>query len=260
MSSSDQSSMQRFSDKVVIVTGASSGIGLATARRFSQEGAKVVVAARHDLQAVVDELGADRTLAVVTDVSKDQDVRQLIDQTIARFGQIDVLVNNAGTAKSGDPASISDEDWQTVLQTNVSGVFYVCRAAISHLEKTQGCIINTSSVSGLGGDWNMSPYNASKGAVSNYTRALAMDLGSRGIRVNAVCPSLTRTEMSTGVQNRPELLKQFLQRIPLGRMAEPEEVAAVIAFLASDDARFVTGALIPVDGGVSASNGQPSLA
>ena len=245
---------------IAVVTGASRGIGRAIAQSMIEANYFVVASATSDsgVAAIKEYLGENGT-AFVLNLSDKDSCAEFV-KNVSELGAVSVLVNNAGTAKSGDPASISDEDWQTVLQTNVSGVFYACRAAISHLEKTQGCIINTSSVSGLGGDWNMSPYNASKGAVSNYTRALAMDLGSRGIRVNAVCPSLTRTEMSTGVQNRPELLKQFLQRIPLGRMAEPEEVAAVIAFLASDDARFVTGALIPVDGGVSASNGQPSLA
>ncbi len=144
-----------------------------------------------------------------------------------------------------------------MIATDVDGVFFGCRAAIPHLEKTKGAIINTASVSGTGGDWGMSPYNAAKGAVVNLTRALALDLGKKGIRVNAVCPSFTRTGMTENMLKDERLVAKFKERIPLGRICEPEEVAAVIAFPASSDASFVTGAMIAVDGGVSASNGQP---
>jgi len=150
-----------------------------------------------------------------------------------------------------------------VIDINVKGVMYLCRAAIPHLAKSGapggGAIVNTSSVSGTGGDWTMPIYNASKGAVTNLTRGLALQLGEQGIRVNAVCPSMTRTEMSAGIRDDEQLYEAFLRRIPLGRAGEPEDVAAVVAFLASEDARFVTGANLPVDGGVSASNGQPNF-
>lgn len=182
----------------------------------------------------------------------------MIATTIAHFGRLDVLVNNAGIIASGDPDNISDEDWRKVMATDLDGVFYGSRAAIPHLEKTEGSIINTASVSGAGGDWNMLPYNTAKGGVVNFTRALALDLGRRGIRVNSVCPSLIRTGMTEDTFADPEAVAKFTDRIPLGRPCEPEEVAAVIAFLAGSDASFVTGADIVVDGGVSASNGQPA--
>jgi meso-butanediol dehydrogenase / (S,S)-butanediol dehydrogenase / diacetyl reductase len=150
-----------------------------------------------------------------------------------------------------------------VIDINVKGVLYLCRAAIPHLAKSDapggGSIVNTSSVSGTGGDWTMPIYNASKGAVTNLTRGLALQLGNQGIRVNAVCPSMTKTEMSEGIRDNDELFDAFLRRIPLGRAGEPEDVAAVVAFLASEDARHVTGVNLPVDGGVSASNGQPNF-
>ena len=187
------------------------------------------------------------------------EINALIEATIAKFGQLDVLVNNAGVFEGGDPATISDETWHKVISVDVDSVFFGCRAAIPHLEKTKGSIVNVASVSGIGGDWQASPYNAAKGAVVNLTRALALDLGPKGIRVNAVCPSLTRTGMTDGMMENTQLIKKFMERIALGRICEPEEVAAVIVFLASGDASFVTGAMIAVDGGVSASNGQPNF-
>ena len=196
-------------------------------------------------------------LAITADVTDAQQVNHMVARTVDHFGRLDVLVNNAGVYSGRDPATISDEDWRKVIATDLDGVFYGCRAAVPHLEKTKGLIVNTASVSGTGGDWNTLPYNAAKGGVVNFTRSLAMDLGKRGIRVNAVCPSLTRTGMTKDTFGDAEALAKFNERIPLGRPCEPEEVAAVIAFLASADASFITGANIPVDGGVSASNGQP---
>ena len=143
------------------------------------------------------------------------------------------------------------------MATNLDGVFFAVRASLPHLIATKGNIVSVASVSGLGGDWGAVAYNASKGGVVNMTRALAMDNGRHGVRVNSVCPSLTITEMTAGMTDNAELMAKFAERIPLGRAAEADEVASVIAFLASDDARFVTGVNLPVDGGVGASNGQP---
>ncbi len=257
--------MQRFTDRTVIVTGSSSGIGEAIARRFASEGANIVLnsRSREDLEKVAADLDDARTLIVDGDVSSADFAKEIVAKTVERFGGLDCLVNNAGTAAAGPLAEASDGDIDTVIDINVKGTLYLCRAAIPHLARSDapggGSIVNTSSVSGTGGDWTMPIYNASKGAVTNLTRALALQLGGQGIRVNAVCPSLTRTEMSDGIREKPALMDAFLQRIPLGRPGEPEDVAAVVAFLASEDARFVTGANLPVDGGVSASNGQPNF-
>ncbi|MGY3360836.1 meso-butanediol dehydrogenase/(S,S)-butanediol dehydrogenase/diacetyl reductase [Bradyrhizobium sp. GM0.4] len=249
----------RFHGKVVIVTGAASGIGEATARRFVAEGAKVALADRNKgpLEKVANSLPADQVMVEVADVSDSSAVDGMVAAVLDRFGRLDVIVNNAGVHEGGEPASITDDKWRKVMSTDLDGVFYGCRAALPHLEKTKGSIVNTASVSGTGGDWAMSPYNAAKGAIVNLTRALALDLGKKGIRVNAVCPSLTRTGMTEEMMDDKELLAKFAERIPLGRVCEPEEVAAVIAFLASEDASFMTGANVAVDGGVSASNGQP---
>lgn len=257
--------MNRFQSTTVIVTGSSSGIGAATARRFAREGANVVLnsRSRQDLEQVAADLDEARTLIVDGDVSEKAFASQIVQKTLDRFGGLDVLVNNAGVAAAGMLTEAEDGDIESVIDINVKGTLYLCRAAIPALAESQaaggGAIINTSSVSGTGGDWTMPIYNAAKGAITNLTRALALQLGASGIRVNAVCPSLTRTEMSGAIRDDERLLDAFVRRIPLGRPGEPEDVADVIAFLASEDARFVTGANLPVDGGVSASNGQPNF-
>jgi len=251
----------RFAGSTVIVTGAASGIGRAAAVRFSSEGASVVLADRDPdaLAEVAATMPAARTLSHRVDVSDPVQVDELMAATISRFGRLDVMVNNAGVATGGPITSTSPAEWDRVMAVNASGVFLGCRAALPHLIETRGCIVNTASVSGLGGDWGMAVYDASKGAVVALTRALALDHGRDGVRVNSVCPTVTLTNMTGSMMDDAERVAKLEERIPLGRPAEPEDIAGVIAFLASDDARFVTGVNLPVDGGVSASNGQPNM-
>ncbi len=253
--------MADFTGKVVIVTGAGAGIGAATSRRFARDGACVVLCGRgkDKLDQVAASIDSEMLLVQPVDVSSMADMEQLAQAATGRFGRIDVLVNNAGFGVAGGFLDQAVEDWQKVMRINVDGVFFASRSILPHLIRTRGNIVNVSSVSGLGGDWGMSALNASKGAVTNLTRSLALEFGSRGVRVNAVNPSLTLTEATSALREDQALMAKFIERIPLGRGAEPEEVADVIAFLASEDARFVTGVNLPVDGGVHASNGHPRL-
>ncbi|MHA6333034.1 meso-2,3-butanediol dehydrogenase [Qipengyuania sp. CAU 1752] len=254
--------MQRFSGKTVIVTGSSGGIGEGIARAFAAEGANVVLNSRNqaDCEKVAADFDAERTLVVAGDVSSSKFVGELIASTVERFGGLDTLICNAGVAYSGPLEKTPDEQIDRVIDINVKGVIYLCREAIGELAKTKGSITIISSVSGLGGDWDLPVYNASKGAVSNLTRSLALQLGRKGIRVNAINPSITRSDMTDAITSNEALVKAALKRLPLGRVAEPEDIAGPTLFLSSDEARFVTGVNLPVDGGVSASNGQPNFA
>ena len=251
--------MQRFKDKIALITGAGSGMGAATAKRFVDEGATVVLVGRTQdkLDDVAKDLPSEQVHVRPADVADADAVNQLVEEVVATCGRLDILVNNAGVATQSRITDTDDDTWRKIMSINVDGVFHCCRAALPHLIESRGNIVNTSSVSGLGGDWAMSVYNASKGAVSNFTRALALDHGGDGVRVNAVCPSLTRTDMASGVFEKDDLLDKFAERMPLGAGAAPEDIASAIAFLASDDARFITGVNLPVDGGLMASNGQP---
>ncbi len=251
--------MQRFAGKVVIVTGAGSGIGKATAERFLNEGAKVALVGRTKakLEVVAGAYPVDRVLVLEADVSNEGDIESAVEQTFSKFGRLDTLVNNAGVVEQGDVASLSTDQWRKVMATDLDGVFFASRAAMQHLKSSGGSIVNVSSVSGTGGDWGMAAYNTAKGGVTNLTRSMAMDHGKDGVRVNAVCPSFTKTGMTGEMAEDETVVAKFNKRFALEGPGKPEDVAAVIAFLASDDARFVTGVNLPVDGGMSASNGQP---
>ncbi|WP_132277660.1 SDR family oxidoreductase [Neorhizobium sp. JUb45] len=251
--------MQRFENQVVIVTGAGSGIGKATALRFLDEGARVVFVGREKskLDKAASGFQQDRVLIVEADVSIESDAEKIVKETTDRFGRLDTLVNNAGVHAQGKVDELSTDAWRKVMATDLDGVFFMSRAALPHLKYVGGSIVNTASVSGTGGDWSMAAYNAAKGGVVNLTRAMAMDHGKEGVRVNAVCPSLSRTEMTEDMMSDEKLLEKFNERFALRGPGQPEHVDSVIAFLASEDACFVTGVNLPVDGGVSASNGQP---
>lgn len=249
----------RFENKTVAITGAGSGIGAATARAFSEAGANVALLDidETELKELADELPSDRTMTREVDVTDEAAVEAAVASAVERFGGLDVMFNNAGILIKGPATETSAEDWKQLMDVNVNGVFYGAKAAMPHLAKTKGCIVNTASVSGLGADRQMACYNAAKGAVVNFTRALAVDHGRDGVRVNSVCPTFIKTAMTEDMREDDDLVDSFLDRIPLGRLGEPEDIANAVLLLASDEAGFITGVNLPVDGGVTAGNGQP---
>jgi meso-butanediol dehydrogenase/(S,S)-butanediol dehydrogenase/diacetyl reductase len=251
----------RFDGKVALVTGGASGIGSASARRFAREGAQVMIGDQNEQlgEAVASEIG-DAAAFQPVDVSEISQVEALVAATLERFGRLDILFNNAGIGGFGKTPDLDPEQWHRIIAVDLHSIFYGCRAAIPPMrESGGGAIVNTASISGLGADYGFAAYNAAKGAVVNYTRTLAIDHGGEGIRVNAVCPGPIRTPLAQVLVENERVAAEYAKSIPMGRIGEPEEVADVVAFLASDDARYVNGACIPVDGGLTAHTGQPNF-
>lgn len=251
----------RFAGKVAVVTGCGSGIGEAAVRRLSAEGASVVLVGHHldKLKAVADSLPAERTACHEADVSKIDQVEGVVKFAIEKFGRLDILVNNAGVSAPGTVLEGSEADWRLISAVNIDGPLFLSRAALPYLIKTRGAIVNTASVSGLAGDWNTAYYNVSKGAVVNLTRTLALDHGADGVRTNSVCPSVVETPMTAERREDKDFVERMVARVPMKRLAKPDDIAAAILFLASDDAAFINGVNLPVDGGTTASTGQAAF-
>ena len=256
----------RFEGRGVVVTAAGAGIGAATAQRFASEGATVAVSdlSLRRAESVVEGIRTQggEGFAVRVDVSQPAAVEALLRDAADRWGRIDVLVNNAGWAIPGALHEQSVETWRQTLDVTLGGTFYGLKFAIPILrEQGGGAIVNTASVCGLAGDYNMSAYNAAKAGVVNLTRAAALENAAHGIRVNCVCPGTVDTRLAELMAKGHEdaFLAPYRGAHPLGRVARPEEIAAVIAFLASDDASFVTGAAVVADGGLTAHGGLPDI-
>jgi 3-oxoacyl-[acyl-carrier protein] reductase len=231
--------------KTALVTGASRGIGRAIAVELAAAGASVVVGYRsghEEAEEVAREIGGR---AVQADVADPESARALVETA----GDVDILVNNAGLTRDGLLARMSDEDWRTVIETNLSSVFYTCRAvARPMMKKRAGTIVNVSSIVGVHGNWGQTNYAASKAGIIGFTKSLARELGSRNVRANVVAPGYVQTQLTEVL---PEEAKQaMLQQTPLGRLGDPRDVAGAVRFLCSDEASFVTGEVLLVDGGL----------
>jgi 3-oxoacyl-[acyl-carrier protein] reductase len=231
--------------KLALVTGASRGIGRAIAQELARAGADVVVGYRSgkdEAEQLASEIGAR---AIQADVSSAEDAKRLVEEA----GDVDVLVNNAGLTRDGLLARMSDDDWNTVLQTNLSSVFYTCRAVTRPMmKKRAGSIVNISSVVGVHGNWGQTNYAASKAGIIGFTKSLARELGSRNIRANVVAPGYVKTQLTDVLPE--EATAAMIQNTPLGRVAEPDEIAGAVRFLASEAAAFITGEVLLVDGGL----------
>ncbi|MDF2723837.1 MAG: beta-ketoacyl-ACP reductase [Paenibacillus sp.] len=246
--------MDRFAGKVILITGAGRGIGKAIAQRFAREGASLALVSNidADLTAVREELEAQGTpvQTLVADVSDPEQVEGAVGAVMEKFGRIDVLVNNAGIAWEEPVLEIKPEHWKKIIDVNLNGMFWVAQSAARRMkEQGGGVILNMASTNGLVGEANYAHYNASKGGGVLLTKTMAIELGASGIRVNAVCPGYIQTPMSEAIDS-PEFIENYIRtKIPLGRVGKPEDVAGVFAFLASDDAAFITGEALVVDGG-----------
>jgi len=231
--------------KRALVTGGSRGIGRAVALELGRAGADVVVgyrAEQGEAEAVASEVGGR---AVQADVADPDQAKALVEEA----GDLDVLVNNAGTTRDGVLARMLDDDWRTVLETNLSSTFYTCRAAARGMMKRRGgAIVNISSIVGVHGNWGQTNYAASKAGIIGFTKSLARELGSRGVRANVVAPGYVKTALTDAI---PEDAREtMLANTPLGRLGDPENVASAVRFLVSDEASFITGEVLLVDGGL----------
>ncbi|MEO3809753.1 3-oxoacyl-ACP reductase [Sphaerisporangium sp. B11E5] len=253
--------MQRLLDRVAVITGAAGGIGLATARRFAEEGAKVVCADLDEAGGakIADEVGG---LFVRADVTSEEDVARMFETAVETYGRLDVAFNNAGISPPDDDSILTTgiEAWRRVQEVNLTSVYLCCKHAIPYMRRQgKGSIINTASfVAVMGSATSQISYTASKGGVLSMTRELGVQFAREGIRVNALCPGPVDTPLLRELFAKdPERAQRRLVHVPMGRFAEASEIAAAVAFLASDDASFITGAEFLVDGGISGAYVTP---
>lgn len=244
----------RLQDKRAFITGASSGIGRAIAKEYASEGAKVALASRSvDKLADISESMEGDVNVVECDVRKPESVDRAVQEAVNEMGGLDVVVNNAGVLVRDDIVSTSEEDMEYVIDTNLKGVMRVARSAIPELKKTGGTLINVSSVSGQSGTPNLSVYASTKGGVDALTRQLAVEYGEENVRVNAIAPGTIKTPMNEEVRAKNPSWEEVREdAVPLGRLGTPDDIAGPAVFLASDEAKYITGHVLVVDGGVLA--------
>ncbi len=253
--------MQRLQDRVAVITGAGSGIGLASAKRMAAEGARIVAV---DIDERAGKAAADETggLFIAADVASETDVMRLFDETAAEFGRIDIAFNNAGISPTDDDSILTTgiDVWRRVQEVNLTSVYLCCKHVIPHMQRQgKGSIINTASfVAVLGAATSQISYTASKGGVLAMSRELGVQFAREGIRVNALCPGPVDTPLLRELFAKdPERAARRLVHVPMGRFAEPEEIAAAVAFLASDDSSFITASQFLVDGGIAGAYVTP---
>jgi meso-butanediol dehydrogenase / (S,S)-butanediol dehydrogenase / diacetyl reductase len=252
--------MRRFEGQTVLVSGAASGIGEAAAKRFAAEGAKLALCdlQAERLEALATSLATEVFVRAV-DVSDGEAYAAFVDAAAEHFGRLDVLVNNAGIGCFGHVDEITPEAWRRTMSVDLDAVFFGSRAALPHLRRTGGSIVNTASISGLFGDPGLVAYNVAKAGVVNLTRNMAVDHAQEGVRVNCVCPGGVGTAMLRAHTRDAAIMEEYARLVPIGRVAQPEEIASAMAFLASKDASYITGHALVVDGGVTAQTGQPNF-
>jgi len=247
----------RFEGRAALVTGGASGIGRAVGVRLASEGAGVTVAdineenGRETCRGI--EAAGGRALFVLADTTRAGDCERMVAETVKAFGRLDVLFTSAGVGAGGTVVDIAEEEWDRVVELDLKGVYLASKHAIGEMRKVGGgAIVHVSSIGGLRGNWGAN-FSAAKGAVVNLTRSMALAHAKENIRVNCVCPGYVATPIIQGILDDPEALARAGRRHPMGRIGKPEEVAAAVAFLASDEASFITGAILPVDGGYLAA-------
>jgi len=247
--------MYNFQDKVVLITGASGGIGRAIAKKFSQDKAKLalndIAQSEEGLKSLVEELkkmGA-QVKYFLADISKYEEVEKMMAEIQKEFGKLDVLVNNAGVIADRTLAKMTKEEWQKVIDVDLTGIFNCSKLALPLLIPNQGKIISISSIVGQRGNFGQTNYAAAKAGIIGFTKSLSKEVGRFGVRVNAICPGLIETKMTETI---PDQMREAVKRLTsLGRMGKPEEVANLIAFLASDESSFITGSIVNIDGGLA---------